>query len=69
MKTTAFPRLGIEASKEAISLRIFGKAFTDLSGLSTLMVLKPLRLGMFGMNSMTPIQTTEKSIQFQGYLK
>jgi len=69
MKTTALPRLGMEASKEAMSLRILGNAFTDLSGLSTLIVRRPLRLGMLGMNSMTPMQTTEKSIQFQGSLR
>lgn len=66
MKTTALPKLGRDDRREPMSRRILGNALTDLRGLSTLIVLSPFRLGIFGMNSMMPMHTTEKSIQFQG---
>ena len=71
MNTTAFPRLGKEASKDPISLLILGKALIDLRGLSTLNVLRALRLaaGREGMNSIIPMHTTKKSSQFQGSLR
>ena len=70
MKSTAFASVGMDASKESISLRIDGMDFMLRSGLrtrstrKTLIVFRENR----GRNSTIPIMTTMKSSQFQGSL-
>ena len=71
MKTTAFPRLGRDASKDPMSLLILGNALMDLRGLNTLNVLRAFKLaaGSAGMSSNMPMHTTKKSSQFHGSLR
>lgn len=70
MKSTAFARVGMDASKESISLLIDGMDLMLRSGLKTrntrktLIVFRENR----GKNSTIPIMTTMKSSQFQGSL-
>ena len=54
---------------EEISLLIEGTAFMVLRGRITLRILRTFKLGRPGTNSIVPVITAMKSIQFQGSLK
>ena len=68
MNKTAFARVGIDASKESISLLIDGIDLMLLRGRSTRSTLRTLIVvsEKKGMNSMIPTITTKKSSQFHG---
>ena len=67
MKKTALPRLGSDESNALISLRIYGKAWMLLRGLSTRKTRseRTLSAPLDPMdNSIKPVTTTTKSNQF-----
>lgn len=67
----AFPSFGRDPNKELSKRLILGIAFIVLSGLRTLIVLRALKLavGIFGIISAMPSNTTKKSIQFHPSLR
>ena len=70
MKSTAFASVGMDASKESISLLIDGMDLMLRSGLKTRNTRKTFIVlsENKGKNSTIPIMTTMKSSQFQGSL-
>lgn len=68
-KMTTFPRAGREMIRDETYLLILGIFLIDRNGLSTLTVLRALRLGRPGITSKIPVITTRKSMTFQPSLR
>lgn len=66
---TKYPICGRETKSVATKRFILGRTLMLRSGRNTLIVLRDLRFGTFGIKEMSPIITTKKSSTFQGSLR